>query len=110
MLDVRTNGSNDISPQGTHQTLRISALKAAPAQPEPFEILRVLVVACFGLGFAAVRNPETGDLEMPHRLETMFRMIVSESRTTSCFSWLFSASRQSNACFIFASRSTLLKV
>jgi len=32
MFDMRVNGSEDISQQGTHQTLRISALKAAPAQ------------------------------------------------------------------------------
>jgi len=44
----------------------------------------------------------------PHRVATTFLIIVSESRTTSCFSRLFSILRHSIACFIFASRSTSL--
>ena len=48
--------------------------------------------------------------ERPHRLAAMFLMIVSESRTTSCFNWPFSISRESSACFIWASRSPSLKV
>jgi hypothetical protein len=49
-------------------------------------------------------------IEMPHRLATTFLMIVSESRTTSRFNWLFSIVRESSACFIWPSRSPSLKV
>jgi hypothetical protein len=43
------------------------------------------------------------------RLAATFLMMVSESRTTRLFNWLFSLFRLSSACFSRASRSTSLE-